>query len=167
MSEEDQVVKFMDLVRTYAWQGLAVMLKDVGLARAEKLVTSLVDREKHATALIVCARSSLLASTPTPTPTPHHNTLLHPGEEGSWGVLETCQLLVKYGADLNHRDSGGRSALHWAVSSHKVQLTALLLSLGSDVGTSDNKGHTALHTAICAGNDPGVALLLQHDRQVR
>ena len=76
------------------------------------------------------------------------------------------KVLVKFGADINHRDRGGRTPLHWAVGGQRPQLAALLLSLGADVMTTDNHGHTALHTAILAGSQSCVALLLQHDRQV-
>ena len=177
---DDTHLKFVEYVRSYSWQELASLLKSVGPTRAEQLVTSPVDPEKHATALIVCARSthppdptssSSSSSSTTTDTTTATNSSRKPGEtedgdNGADGLLETCQVLVKYGADLNYRDRGGRSALHWAVGSNKTQLTALLLSMGADVGSPDNSGHTALHTAICAGNQSCVALLLQHDRQV-
>ena len=152
---DDTHLKFVEYVKSYNWQALASLLKDVGAARAEQLVTSPVDPEKHATALIVCARSSpTRPSTTTTTTTTTHREETEDGEGGADGLLETCQVLVKHGADLNHRDRGGRTALHWAVGSNKVQLTALLLSIGADVSSTDNNGHTALHTAICAGNQP-------------
>ncbi|KAK7466775.1 hypothetical protein BaRGS_00037140, partial [Batillaria attramentaria] len=164
---------FKTLALAHRWQPLAALLKAVGPKGAERFVTSIVDENHHATALTMCARNAATAALNAASSAKTNGEAEGGGktkgeaggEETVAGLLETCQVLVKIGADLNHRDAKGRTALQWAVLGGLTQLVALLLSLGADVVTMDNTGQTALHAAIASGNHACVALLLQHDRQ--
>lgn len=88
------------------------------------------------------------------------------------GNLELIQLLLEKGADLNHNDYMGQTALHYAVKhdpattsyinylkdkSHAVQK---LIDLGMDVNAVDFNGNTPLHAAIKQGTLEEVKVLL-------
>ncbi|KAL8620271.1 hypothetical protein ACOMHN_064561 [Nucella lapillus] len=75
-------------------------------------------------------------------------------------------VLVNYGADLDQQDSRGRTALHWAVETHKESLAAMFVSLGADVRLADRQGFTPLHIAVRASSLACVQLLLQYDPQL-
>jgi hypothetical protein len=74
----------------------------------------------------------------------------------SHGHVETCQLLVNLGADVNLKSKQGRTALHWAASKGREQVVDFLLSKGMKAEDTDNVGWTALHCATMA-NKPEVA----------
>ena len=72
--------------------------------------------------------------------------------------LEFAKLLVKYGADVNVRDSDGDTALHHAAYRHGedegfhgddqfMQIVKLLIKNGANVNARNNNGETALHIA--------------------
>ena len=54
--------------------------------------------------------------------------------------------LLSYKTGINTADSGGRSALHWAVRKHG-QTAELLIKKGADVNKPNNDG-TSLHFTI-------------------
>lgn len=78
------------------------------------------------------------------------------------GLLEVAQLLLEYGADVNHKHVGslsrivryggksvnGMTALHEAVKSKSYEVTRLLINAGADIKAVDENGHTPLHYAI-------------------
>ena len=170
--DDDEHRKFIDDVTSCNWQHLETLLRKAGEQRAKQLVTSLL-REDQASALTLAA-----GLTPPLVSAPTSHPYLPPAELGedrpagsapttSLGdVLETCKILAAHGAELDHQDNGGLTALHWAAATHKVPLAAWLLSAGAKAGVLDVNGHSPLHAAVRAGSHPCVALLLQHDRQV-
>eukprot|EP01064_Diplonema_japonicum_P010655 TRINITY_DN17889_c0_g2_i1.p1 TRINITY_DN17889_c0_g2~~TRINITY_DN17889_c0_g2_i1.p1 ORF type:complete len:282 (+),score=47.31 TRINITY_DN17889_c0_g2_i1:41-886(+) len=75
------------------------------------------------------------------------NTMLHNCTFASTAVTA---LLVKYGADINARNSMGITPLVGiAAYPMMVKKTEYLISVGADVSTCDNNGSTPLHTVTC------------------
>lgn len=67
----------------------------------------------------------------------------------SRGHLNICELLLKFGADINAETRAGKAtALHRAASSGKKSIVELLLQNGCDILKQDADGRTALHRAI-------------------
>ena len=163
-------IRLLDFVKSYNWQQLALFLKNTGSARCEHLVTMLFDEESFDTAFTLCVKSFQTDTHTMPDRSTNLISVIHRHEDTfdspPAGLLETCQVLLKFGSDLNHKDRTGHSALHWSIMSGDPQLVALLLSSGADVASADGEGHTVLHTAIVAGKSACVAMLLQHDKQV-
>ena len=63
------------------------------------------------------------------------------------GYIDTVQLLVARGADLNRADSGGRTALHYAAESGQHRVVEFLLNAGADPEQRDTWGYTAADAA--------------------
>ena len=57
------------------------------------------------------------------------------------GDMETVRLLLKYGADVNARDSRDRSPLHYAVETDD-KVVVELIKAGADVNARDGDGRT-------------------------
>ncbi|KAL8269547.1 hypothetical protein Esti_006513 [Eimeria stiedai] len=79
--------------------------------------------------------------------------------------MEVVEMLLQYGADVNSRDSLGRTPLMVAAFHSKPQshefVKKLILS-GADVQATDSAGLTALHYATAADNWQVVRILLDH-----
>ena len=73
---------------------------------------------------------------------------------------------VEAGADVNARDSAGRTVLHRAQggigipSSVVASVTAALLDSGADPNARDSLGSTPLHVAVAAWGEPGPSVSL-------
>jgi ankyrin repeat protein len=82
------------------------------------------------------------------------------------GHLEIVKLLVKLGADLEARETYGRTALHLAAREGRSGTIALLIVLGADIAAKNSQGETPLHEA--AGNNQlaAVKVLLDHKAAV-
>ena len=63
------------------------------------------------------------------------------------GLVETVRALVEAGAEVNHADNEGLTALHGAAAYGHVEVTKALLEAGAEVNRADNEGYTALHRA--------------------
>ena len=68
--------------------------------------------------------------------------------------LAAIRARLEAGSDVNVRDAGGRTPLHWAaalntnVAAMKAALAALVAA-GADVRAKDNNGSEPLHFATC------------------
>jgi ankyrin repeat protein len=82
--------------------------------------------------------------------------LMHAAAHGS---LDTMRLLLDKGADVNARNTGGATALMWAVS--EIAKVRLLIDRGADVNVATSGGRTALMLAALGdGSAETVKLLL-------
>ncbi|KAJ3114374.1 hypothetical protein HDU96_002179 [Phlyctochytrium bullatum] len=78
--------------------------------------------------------------------------------------MQTLELLIAYGADLDARDAAGRTALYHAAMNGQSKFVQLLIDAGADVNAADWHGHTPLnpyqeidtsdYTGVLEGADP-------------
>lgn len=82
------------------------------------------------------------------------------------GSLECVTILLQHGARIDATDSGGATALFWAVMMGEAQCARLCISHGALVNIKDAHGNTPLHVAAsCADRDRAlqcVQVLLDH-----
>ena len=73
-----------------------------------------------------------------------------------YGHAEIVEYLLNGGFDVNLRDEGNRTALHYAVLGNRIEMTKLLISKGADVDAIgkilDQKRSTPLHLAVRLGD---------------
>ncbi len=63
--------------------------------------------------------------------------------------LKACQLLVKFGANVNHRRIDGRAALHnAAIYDYRIEIVRFLVESGAETNVRDKKNQTPLGIAI-------------------
>lgn len=91
-------------------------------------------------------------------------TLLHMACER--GNLKIVKSLLKKGADIESKNCGGCTPLHWACNFFNfhlryVQVVKFLLGKGANIDSKDARGCTPLHMAILAKNLELVDLLLE------
>jgi ankyrin repeat protein len=67
------------------------------------------------------------------------------GDKG--GHADKVELLLKYGAEVNARGPGGRTALHYAAAGGYTAVIQVLLAHGADPDLRDAQGQTALDQA--------------------
>mmetsp|Transcript_32118 Transcript_32118/g.75421 ORF Transcript_32118/g.75421 Transcript_32118/m.75421 type:complete len:136 (+) Transcript_32118:274-681(+) len=77
------------------------------------------------------------------------------------GRTEVVQILLAAGADVNARNSLGRTPLHAPNMGH-AEVTQILLAAGGDHNARDNEGMTPLDLAKRFGQTTVVELMLQH-----
>ncbi len=63
------------------------------------------------------------------------------------GDIQTVQFLLDKGADVNAKDSWGRTTLMQVVPNASVELVQLLINRGADVNLKDNSGESSLKVA--------------------
>jgi len=89
---------------------------------------------------------------------PAHNQALHAcialGRN-----LETAQLLLEHGADVNAKQAGGYTPLHQAAAAGLTEMAQLLLKAGADRGARCDQGKTPADYARERGHDAVLALL--------
>eukprot|EP00090_Calanus_glacialis_P034374 TRINITY_DN57688_c0_g1_i1.p1 TRINITY_DN57688_c0_g1~~TRINITY_DN57688_c0_g1_i1.p1 ORF type:complete len:175 (+),score=49.99 TRINITY_DN57688_c0_g1_i1:70-594(+) len=85
------------------------------------------------------------------------------------GHVEVVKLLLDHGADPNHLDRSGWSALDRAVWAGRMGVCTVLLERGARVDVRDNINRTPLHATAIQGNLSLAKLLVEHgaDRAVR
>ncbi|KAJ1494601.1 ankyrin repeat-containing domain protein [Baffinella frigidus] len=97
------------------------------------------------------------------------STPLHNSVARTFGVVIT-RLLVRKGADVKAKNSGGFTPLHIACRLGNEALALLLVQNGADVSAETNKGHTPLWYAIRTykggARDPLERLLRHHGAEV-
>lgn len=74
--------------------------------------------------------------------------LHHAASEGRLGFLRA---LVKFGADVNAKDTNGQTPLHFAAQHGHHAVFRELLARGASPHALDNTGHSPLHVAARAG----------------
>ncbi|XP_029654054.1 26S proteasome non-ATPase regulatory subunit 10-like isoform X2 [Octopus sinensis] len=72
-------------------------------------------------------------------------------------------ILIKAGPELEAKDFGGQTALHWAVYGDQPHAVEILLSRGCDVNPRDEDGRTPLYLACWWGYLHIVDILLGHN----
>jgi ankyrin repeat protein len=63
-------------------------------------------------------------------------------------AIQVIQVLVKAGADINHKNAKGQTALMRALNHGEYNIVKVLLDLGAEVNAVDAEGHNALHFAF-------------------
>jgi hypothetical protein len=81
------------------------------------------------------AFATWLALTPALAQAPRGAELISAAERGETAVVER---LIKEGANLNARDSAGRTALLAATRSNRIEAARRLIAAGADVNAKDN-----------------------------
>ena len=66
---------------------------------------------------------------------------------------DILKMLLKYGADVNLKDSKGRTALHYACEWQKMDVIEVLLKAGTQTNIVDNGGFTELQIACRSYKD--------------
>ena len=93
---------------------------------------------------------------PTPTLTPERqlrNAVLN-------GDLATVERLIEAGADVNHANNNGTTALIFAASNGRTEVAEKLIQAGANVNLANNDGTTALIYAAWNGRTEVVTALL-------
>jgi hypothetical protein len=79
-----------------------------------------------------------------------HDLLLHFIDKE---LLDAIKSLLGQGVDVNAKDDGGGTLLHYAAMwSNNVDILKCLVSAGADVNAKDEDGMTPLHTAVHYGS---------------
>ena len=68
-------------------------------------------------------------------------------EAARYGDFARVKFLVQQGADVTAPDKHGRSPLHFAVMSGKLEIVEFLVERGAGINLQDDKGRTPLHIA--------------------
>ncbi|XP_056128602.1 protein phosphatase 1 regulatory subunit 12A [Rhinichthys klamathensis goyatoka] len=84
----------------------------------------------------------------------------------SAGDREEVAELLRQGADINHANIDGLTALHQACIDENADMVQFLVESGSDVNRGDNEGWTPLHAAASCGFIQITKYLIEHGAQV-
>ncbi|KAM6937402.1 protein phosphatase 1 regulatory subunit 12A isoform 4-T4 [Xenentodon cancila] len=84
----------------------------------------------------------------------------------SAGDREEVATLLRQGADINHANIDGLTALHQACIDENAEMVQFLVESGSDVNRGDNEGWTPLHAAASCGFIQITKYLIEHDAHV-
>ena len=75
--------------------------------------------------------------------------------------METVELLIERGADLEATDNRGETALFYAADNNQIDILKLLIKSGANVNARNKAGHTALDNEISWGRNEEVIKLLK------
>ncbi|KAK3321994.1 ankyrin repeat-containing domain protein [Apodospora peruviana] len=75
---------------------------------------------------------------------------------------ETVNILLKHGANVNHRDGTGNTPLLHAVSRNNHGSLRLLLNSGADLGSASGQNQSVLHVAALTGDEETIQMLAAH-----
>ncbi|XP_029289819.1 protein phosphatase 1 regulatory subunit 12A isoform X3 [Cottoperca gobio] len=84
----------------------------------------------------------------------------------SAGDREEVAVLLRQGADINHANIDGLTALHQACIDENAEMVQFLVESGSDVNRGDNEGWTPLHAAASCGFIQITKYLIEHGAHV-
>ncbi|XP_066525132.1 protein phosphatase 1 regulatory subunit 12A isoform X3 [Hoplias malabaricus] len=84
----------------------------------------------------------------------------------SAGDRDEVAELLRQGADINHANVDGLTALHQACIDENAEMVQFLVESGSDVNRGDNEGWTPLHAAASCGFIQIAKYLIEHGAQV-
>ncbi|XP_078113254.1 protein phosphatase 1 regulatory subunit 12A isoform X5 [Sander vitreus] len=84
----------------------------------------------------------------------------------SAGDREEVAALLRQGADINHANIDGLTALHQACIDENAEMVQFLVESGSDVNRGDNEGWTPLHAAASCGFIQITKYLIEHGAHV-
>ncbi|XP_051979241.1 protein phosphatase 1 regulatory subunit 12A-like [Xyrauchen texanus] len=84
----------------------------------------------------------------------------------SAGDQEEVAELLRQGADINHANVDGLTALHQACIDENAEMVQFLVESGSDVNRGDNEGWTPLHAAASCGFIQIAKYLIEHGANV-
>ncbi|XP_051975201.1 protein phosphatase 1 regulatory subunit 12A isoform X2 [Xyrauchen texanus] len=84
----------------------------------------------------------------------------------SAGDREEVAELLRQGADINHANVDGLTALHQACIDENAEMVQFLMESGSDVNRGDNEGWTPLHASASCGFIQIAKYLIDHGAHV-
>ena len=91
----------------------------------------------------------------------------HPRDLIMSGDDEIVRMLIEAGADVMARDGDGATPLHYAASTHSLDVVKRLLTHGVDINAVDNEGRTPLWEANFRGAIDVSEILVSHGARSR
>lgn len=82
-------------------------------------------------------------------------------EAAACGDGLSVKVLLKFGANVKHADSNGKTALHWAAEGGHAEIVALLLNHGVEPNATNASGITPMHCAAFGGDSETMDFLIQ------
>lgn len=88
-------------------------------------------------------------------------SILHlAAQRGNTLILEYL-FQLQSGIDASHQDDHGRTLLHYAVESRRIETIDMMISRKADIRATDNNGRTVLHHAAMCGNLAAVKRVIE------
>lgn len=78
---------------------------------------------------------------------------LPPDIDGSYINLEVVTGLLREGTNVNAKDEGGMTLLHFAILLEETDVAEMLIARSADVNAKNNDGETPLHYIALSGDD--------------
>lgn len=81
------------------------------------------------------------------------------------GSLSICKMLIERGANVNHANANGHTAVKYAGSKSHKEMLAYLLDCGGDPNARDNIGDTPLHRVASMEHHECLRILLERSKR--